>query len=237
MIAQVVYACMDGDRILASADSFDLKKYGLTVGLTNYAAAYCVGLLCARRLLKKVGLDKQFVGVEEVDGEYYDVNESAEDKKPFTAILDLGLARPSKGNRGFACMKGAVDGGMAIPHSAKCFPGGEDSPEENLSRIVGGHVSEYITELKDSDSAKFDAHFSRYVKAYGDCDDLENIYRKAHAAIRADPSPSAEIEASRKLDFKKNLKMKNKKPRLNASQKRERVQLKLKALMLEMSQK
>jgi len=37
---------------MAAADSTELKRYGLTAGLTNYSSAYCTGLLLARRLLK-----------------------------------------------------------------------------------------------------------------------------------------------------------------------------------------
>ena len=37
--------------------------------MKNYAAAYCTGLLVARRLLKKLGLDEIYEGIEEVTGE------------------------------------------------------------------------------------------------------------------------------------------------------------------------
>jgi ribosomal protein L18 len=36
------------------------------VGLKNYAAAYCTGLLVARRILNKLGLDEAYEGVTEV---------------------------------------------------------------------------------------------------------------------------------------------------------------------------
>ena len=36
--------------IVCAAYSHELPKYGITVGLTNYAAAYCTGLLVARRV-------------------------------------------------------------------------------------------------------------------------------------------------------------------------------------------
>uniref|UniRef100_A0A8C7ZNZ0 Ribosomal protein L5 n=1 Tax=Oryzias sinensis TaxID=183150 RepID=A0A8C7ZNZ0_9TELE len=38
------------DMIVCAAYSHELPKYGVTVGLTNYAAAYCTGLLLARRM-------------------------------------------------------------------------------------------------------------------------------------------------------------------------------------------
>ena len=43
---------------MVQANSAELPRYGLKTGLKNYAAAYCTGLLCARRLLQKVGLDE-----------------------------------------------------------------------------------------------------------------------------------------------------------------------------------
>ena len=39
---------------MCAAYSHELPKYGITVGLTNYAAAYCTGLLLARRVRKSV---------------------------------------------------------------------------------------------------------------------------------------------------------------------------------------
>lgn len=56
IIAQVVFATIQGDKIFCQADSYELKKWGLTAGFANYSSAYATGLLLARRLLKKVGL-------------------------------------------------------------------------------------------------------------------------------------------------------------------------------------
>ena len=47
---QVAYAKIEGDIIIAAAYSHELPRYGVKVGLTNYAAAYCTGLLLARRV-------------------------------------------------------------------------------------------------------------------------------------------------------------------------------------------
>lgn len=47
---QVAYAKIEGDVVLAAAYSHELPQFGVTVGLTNYAAAYCTGLLLARRV-------------------------------------------------------------------------------------------------------------------------------------------------------------------------------------------
>jgi len=66
-------ATITGDVTFVRADSTELRRWGLTAGLTNYAAAYATGLLVARRLLKKVGLDKTYGGAGKVDGEDYTV--------------------------------------------------------------------------------------------------------------------------------------------------------------------
>lgn len=50
---QIAYSTIAGDVIVASAYAHELPKYGLEVGLTNYSAAYAVGLLVARRVLTK----------------------------------------------------------------------------------------------------------------------------------------------------------------------------------------
>ena len=69
VLCQVIYAEIEGDKVMCSASSKELTKYGLTVGLKNYSAAYCTGLLLARRLLKQVGLAEAYEGNDEPDGE------------------------------------------------------------------------------------------------------------------------------------------------------------------------
>jgi len=59
---QVAYSRIEGDKIMCAAYSHELPNYGVKVGLSNYAAAYCTGLLLARRLLNKLNLDKLYVG-------------------------------------------------------------------------------------------------------------------------------------------------------------------------------
>lgn len=109
---------------MCQADSFELRRYGVDSGLTNYAAAYATGLLCARRLLTDLGMNDLYKGIETPTGEYFDVYEKGvQDRRPFKALLDVGLTRTTTGNRVFGAMKGAVDGGVHIPHNTKRFPG------------------------------------------------------------------------------------------------------------------
>lgn len=189
--AQVIYATIAGDVVVASAYSHELPKYGLSVGLTNYSAAYCVGLLVARRVLKKYKLDEEYEGQTEVTGEDYNV-EPGEGARPFCAYLDVGIKRTCTGAKVFGFLKGACDGGLDVPHNEKRFVGyDKDSKEldaEVLQKyILGGHVAEYMTEMQDEEPEKYREHFARYVEEGIEADDLEELYPKVHEAIRADP--------------------------------------------------
>ncbi|KAL6579363.1 hypothetical protein OROMI_009579 [Orobanche minor] len=81
-----------------------LPCYGLEVGLTNYVAAYCTGLLLARRALKKLEMDEEYEGNVEATGEDYSI-EPAETRRPFRALLDVGLLRTTTSNRIFGALK------------------------------------------------------------------------------------------------------------------------------------
>merc|ERR1711918_43651 len=112
IICQVMSSKIEGDVCHTAAYSSELPRYGLSVGLTNYAAAYCTGLLCARRLLQKYGLDQAFPGTEEVDGEFeecYVHNEEDGEDGPaaFHALLDVGL-KPAPRLQAVCCHEGRL---------------------------------------------------------------------------------------------------------------------------------
>ncbi|KAG5095288.1 hypothetical protein JHK84_050876 [Glycine max] len=79
--------------------------------------------------------------------------EPAESKRPFRALLDVGLIKTTTGNRVFGALKGALDGGLDIPHNDKRFAG-FDKEKKELDVENG----------------------------------IEALYKKVHAAIRADPT-------------------------------------------------
>jgi len=189
---QVIYATIAGDVCLAAAYAHELPKYELKFGLTNYASAYCVGLLCARRLLTKVGLAEEYEGQTEVDGEDFHV-EAGEGARPFKAYLDVGIKRTSTGAKVFAAMKGACDGGLDIPHNEKRYAGYDKDTKELDTEvfqkyITGGHVAEYMQEMRDEEPEKYESHFSKYLEADMDPDDLEEHYPSVHEKIREDPT-------------------------------------------------
>jgi len=196
---QIAYAKIEGDHVVAVAYAHELPRYGIKVGLSNYAAAYCTGLLLARRVLTKLGLADKYDGQVEVSGEDYNVEAMGDGPRPFRAFLDVGLTRTTTGNRVFAAMKGAVDGGIDIPHGVKRFTGydpeaGELNADILRNHLFGGHVAGYMRLLQEEDEEKYKAHFSRYIKEGVTADNLEQLYQDAHAKIRSNPSPEERPE-------------------------------------------
>lgn len=107
-------------------------------------------------------------------------------------------------------MKGASDGGLHVPHKEKRFPGfhiikaeivqnkrgkaietekakSTFDPKEHRSHIFGGHVQAYYDMLKGENAQRFNKQFSQWEKALKG-GKFEDLYKKVHAAIRADPS-------------------------------------------------
>lgn len=68
------------------------------------------------QLLNKFGLDKVYEGQVEATGEEFNVESIDGQPGAFTCYLDAGLARTTTGNKVFGAVKGAVDGGLSIPH-------------------------------------------------------------------------------------------------------------------------
>lgn len=219
VICQVVSSTVTGDLIRAQAQSTELKRFGVTAGLTNYAAFYATGLLCSRRLLATIdeenkGLEgwesiaNRFNIVPETNGEYIDIQKESEMKdigRPFVCFLDLGLRRSSKGARVFAAMKGAVDGGIHIPHSDKIFPKPKEVeakkgqkkeaakvvPGATLrERLFGVHVQTYM-DILSKDKEAYKKQFSKWdecLKKAG-VKKIEELYKKVYAEIRKNPKP------------------------------------------------
>jgi len=102
---QLIEFEMNGDKILVSSTTTELKKYGWSRAKCNVPSAYLTGYIAGKRALLK-GIEK--------------------------AVLDIGLRRPTNGNRSFAALKGMLDAGLDIPHGKDIFPSDE--------RIRGEHI-------------------------------------------------------------------------------------------------
>jgi len=94
IVVQVVDYSDDGDHVITSANSSELKKLGWKHATGNLPAAYLTGMLAAQKSKKK------------------DVTK---------AIVDFGL-QPKACSRLYAAVKGAKDNGMDIPASDDIFP-------------------------------------------------------------------------------------------------------------------
>ena len=73
------------------------------------------------------------------------------------------------GARVFGAMKGAVDGGLDIPHTTKRFPGydgesGEYNSEVHRNHIFGQHVANYMRTLSEEDEDAYKRQFSQFIK-------------------------------------------------------------------------
>ena len=110
--AQIVEFTTKGDKTIISATSKELKKLGWNFAADNLPAAYLTGMIIAKKCKEK--------NISEV-------------------ILDIGLYASTKGNRIYAVVKGAVDGGLKIPVSEEILPS-ED-------RISGKHIT-YLEKFK-----------------------------------------------------------------------------------------
>ncbi len=92
---QIVDYYPSGDRVLVSAHSRELIKFGWNGSRKNLPACYLTGLLLARK---------------------------AKAKKIREVISDLGLYRIVHGSRLFAALKGVKDGSLAMPLGEKAAP-------------------------------------------------------------------------------------------------------------------
>lgn len=120
---QFVEAQPEGDYTKMAVFSKILAKYNWPLSFKCVPAAYLTGLIA--------GLKAEKVGIKK-------------------AVLDIGLVRPTKGNRVFAALYGVVKAGIEVPHSPAILP------DEN--RIYGEHINSYINELysmPDFDGVQF----------------------------------------------------------------------------------
>ena len=132
---QLVRSKIEGDYVLTQADSSELRKtYGWLGGSKNTPASYLLGMLAGKKALKE--------GIEE-------------------ANLDLGLARPTKGSKIFAAVKGALDAGMEIPCDLDVLP--------DSSRIDGSTIAEYAGGLDEPSEYRrlFSGYLERGLKPEG----------------------------------------------------------------------
>ncbi len=129
IIVQVVLPGEKGDIVVASSHSRELLRMGYKGHPANTPAGYLLGYLIAKKAREK--------GVEE-------------------AVADIGFHTPVKGSIVFAVIKGAVDGGLDVPHSEEILPSEE--------RVKGEHIASYARELREKDGNLYERQFGGYLK-------------------------------------------------------------------------
>jgi len=95
ILAQIVEYGENGDKILSSVHSSELKKYGYENSKGNIPSSYLTGLLIGSKAKKK--------NIKEL-------------------VLDIGLQKSVRGSRIYSVLKGCVDSGMNVPHSKGILP-------------------------------------------------------------------------------------------------------------------
>ncbi len=146
IIVQLITSKIVGDVVHTQANSSELQKYGWLGGKKNTSAAYLLGLLAGRKALS-LGID--------------------------AAILDLGLAPPTKGAKIFAAVKGALDAGLEIPCDRDIIP--------ELGRIEGQSISKYAASFEDK--SEFERVFSGYLKRGLNPQDLPGHFKTVTVGI------------------------------------------------------
>ncbi len=121
MIVQLVDYKKDGDVIVSTAHSKELKKFGWDFATSNLPAAYLTGLLCGFRGQKK--------GVKK-------------------AILNLGLFPSVKGSRSYAALKGAIESGLKIPVGEDVFPDEKRISGEHITHKDKESITEKFEKVK-----------------------------------------------------------------------------------------
>lgn len=112
LITQIIEYQPKGDMILLGLVSSALEKMGWKGSQKNLPAAYLTGYLLAKEAAKK---------------------------KIKEAILDIGLRPSIKSGRIYACVAGALDGGLKINCAKEILP--------NQDRIQGKHIKPEIESM------------------------------------------------------------------------------------------
>ncbi len=146
---QFVKSKLEGDETLVCAFSKELRKFGWPFSCKSLPAAYLTGYIAAIRALK--------AGIRE-------------------AILDIGRHPSTRGSRLYAALKGALDAGIKIPHSAEILPDQE--------RIEGKHIANWALSLKEENRELYEKIFSEYHSKNVKPEDIPSIFKSVFERVK-----------------------------------------------------
>jgi large subunit ribosomal protein L5e len=157
IICQFTQSLIEGDHILFSCYSSQIgNQLEFFSGPTAFHVAYFCGVYLANKILAKKEIKSS-------------ANSNSHKKlcRSVFAVLDIGLTRATTGNRVFATMKGAIDGGITIPYNEKRLPGYSVKdgfhPPKFLHRALGFHIRDYVSKLKEEDEEKYQIEFGNRI--------------------------------------------------------------------------
>lgn len=135
ILLQIIRFEEKGDKVEVCAHSNEIKKLGWKFHTGNIPCAYLTGYLLAAKA-KKAGIKD--------------------------AVLDIGMNTSTKSSRIYAALKGAVDGGLNVPHSEDILP--------DCKKLSGEHIASFFAASKSSAGA---LQFKNYQKQGLDAKDMK----------------------------------------------------------------
>jgi len=110
---QFVVYDSNGDRVVSSVTSNDLRQYGWDGSLNNMPASYLLGLLAGKRALTK------------------DISEG---------VLDIGQHESIHKANIYGVLKGVLDAGVEVPHGEAVIPDESRLNGEHIGDDIPGKV-------------------------------------------------------------------------------------------------
>ena len=123
VIAQIVAYEKHGDKFVAQTNSAELRNHGwpMDASIKSVPSAYLTCFSLGKKALA--------AGIDE-------------------AVLDIGLAASTRGNRVFSALKGMIDAGPWLPHSEDVLTSEE--------RVNGTHISDSLASSVESTRSKIE---------------------------------------------------------------------------------
>lgn len=116
-----------GDKIVSTASSKELEKFGWKGSTSNLPAAYLTGLLAGKRALEN---------------------------NVKSAVLDIGIKVPAKGSKVFASLKGILDAGVEIPHGEENLPSEERIQGSHINENLPKQFEDVKTKITKNQDKK-----------------------------------------------------------------------------------
>ncbi len=105
---------MEGDKVIATASTRELKGMGWEYSCSSIPAAYLVGYLAGKRAIK--------AGIE-------------------YAVLDIGMQKVQAGGVLFATVAGMTDAGLEVPHGEDVLPDEDRLNGKHIDEAIEAAVS------------------------------------------------------------------------------------------------